>query len=226
MQTKRTLIVIVFALAVGVGGTIGFMGMDGLNVFGWFSAPAPPAPDTEAERRVLAVLAEMRSTGKTYLSVNERTGRILRLLTEAAGAKNVIEIGTSTGYSGLWFCLALQRTSGRLTTFEIDPGRAAMARENFNKAGVGQLVTVVEGDAHEKITQLKEPIDVLFLDADKGGYPDYLNRLLPLVRPGGLIIADNANMSAAYLRAVTNDPALETLFWDAGRDLAITLKKR
>jgi caffeoyl-CoA O-methyltransferase len=226
MRTKRTLIVIALALAAGIGGTIAFLAVHDVNVFGWFSAPAPPAPDTEAERRVLTVLDEMRRTGKTYLSVSEGTGRILRLLTEAAGARNVVEIGTSTGYSGLWFCLALQRTGGRLTTFEIDPGRANTARQNFDKAGVGQLATVVEGDAHEEITRLKEPIDVLFLDADKGGYPDYLNRLLPLVRPGGLIIADNANMSAAYVSAVTTDPALETLFWGPRRDLAITLKKR
>jgi caffeoyl-CoA O-methyltransferase len=226
MRTKRTFIIIAFALAVGIGGAIAFMAVDDVNVFGWFSAPSPPAPGTEAERKVLAILEEMRRTGKTYLSVSEGTGRILRLLTEVAGAKNVVEIGTSTGYSGLWFCLALQKTGGRLTTFEVDPGRAAMARQNFNNAGVGPLVTIVEGDAHEEIARLKEPIDVLFLDADKGGYPDYLSRLLPLIRPGGLIIADNANMSATYIRAVTNDPTLETLFWDRGRDLSITLKKR
>lgn len=226
MWTKRKVLIIVFASALAVVGAVAFMGFHEVNVFAYFSAPAPPSAKTEAEKRVLAVLDEMERTGKTYLSVSERTGRILRLLTEVAGAKNVAEIGTSTGYSGLWFCLALQTTGGRLTTFEIDPGRAAMAREHFKKAGVAQLVTVVEGDAHQNVAQLKEPIDVAFLDADKEGYPDYLNRLLPLVRPGGLIIADNANMSAAYLKAITGDPALETLFWGAGRDLAITLKKR
>jgi caffeoyl-CoA O-methyltransferase len=226
MWTKYKLMMIIFASALAVVGAMAFIVFDDVKVLGYFSAPAPPSANTEVERKVLAVLDEMERTGKTYLSVSERTGRILRLLTEVAGAKHVAEIGTSTGYSGLWFCLALQMTGGRLTTFEIDPGRAAMARENFKKAGVEQLVTVVEGDAHRNLAQLKGPIDVAFLDADKEGYPDYLNRFLPLVRPGGLIIADNANMSPAYLKAITGDPALETLFWAADRNLAITLKKR
>ena len=65
--------------------------------------------------------------GRIYLSVPVSDGRVLRLLTEAVGAKTVVEIGTSTGYSGLWFCLALQKTGGKLTTFEIDSGRAATA---------------------------------------------------------------------------------------------------
>ncbi|MCL5742721.1 MAG: class I SAM-dependent methyltransferase [Acidobacteria bacterium] len=125
---------------------------------------------------------------------------MLRLLTEVAGARAAVEIGTSTGYSGLWLLLALRSTGGRLTTFEIDPGRAAQARKHFAEAGVDQLVTVVEGDAHENVKQLKDPIDVLFLDADKEGYPDYLNRLLPLVRRGGLILADNFYNAKEYGR--------------------------
>jgi caffeoyl-CoA O-methyltransferase len=153
-------------------------------------------------------------------------GRMLRLLTEAAGAKNVVEIGTSTGLSGLWLCLALQKTGGKLTTFEYDAGRAATAREHFKKAGVDPLVTVVEGDAHQTIARLKEPIDVLFIDADKEGYADYLKKLLPLVRPGGLILAHNVDMVADYDRLVTSNPALETLFYMEGGGLGITLKKR
>jgi predicted O-methyltransferase YrrM len=83
--------------------------------------------DTDAEKRILAVLSRMVTSHKTYLSVPIQDGKALRLLTEAKGAKNVVEIGTSTGYSGLWLCLALQRTNGRLTTFEIDHQRASMA---------------------------------------------------------------------------------------------------
>jgi caffeoyl-CoA O-methyltransferase len=194
---------------------------------GAVSAQTRAASHIEQERKVLAVLDEMRRTGKTYLSVGERAGRMLRLMTEATGAKEVIEIGTSTGYSGLWFCLALQTTGGHLTTFEIDPDRAAMAREHFRRAGVDQLVTVVEGDAHQTITRLKDPVDIVFIDADKEGYTDYLNKLLPLVRPGGLILADNMNMAPAYVKAVENHPDLETLYYtEGGVQLGITLKKR
>ena len=185
-----------------------------------------PLANSEVEKKVLAVLDEAQRTGATYMNVPVTDGRMLRLLTEAAGARNVVEIGTSTGLSGLWLCLALQKTGGRLTTFEYDAGRAATARGHFKKAGVDQLVTVVEGDAHQTIARLKEPIDVLFIDADKEGYVDYLKKLLPLVRPGGLILAHNVDMVADYNRLVTSNPALETLFYMEGGGLGITLKKR
>ena len=185
-----------------------------------------PVASGEAEKRVLAALDEAQSAGETYLNVPTSDGRMLRLLTEAAGAKNVVELGTSTGYSGLWLCLALQKTGGRLTTFEYDAGRAALARTHFRKAGVDQLVTVVEGDAHKNIARLTEPIDVVFIDADKEGYLDYLNKLLPLVRPGGLILAHNVDTADEYVRVVTGNPALETLFYMDGGGLGITLKKR
>lgn len=185
-----------------------------------------PLARNAAEKAVLAVLNEAISSGAVWSNVPESDGRLIRLLTESAGAKNVVEIGTSTGYSGLWFCLALLNTGGRLTTFEIDPGRAATAREHFRKAGVERLVTIVQGDAHENIARLKEPIDVLFIDADKDGYADYLNKLLPLVRPGGLILAHNSGMAPDYVRLVTSNPELDTVFDPGGGEMAITLKKR
>ena len=197
-----------------------------------FNQPVPrggaglPLANSEVEKKVLAVLDEAQRTGAMYMNVPVTDGRMLRLLTEAAGARNVVEIGTSTGLSGLWLCLALQKTGGKLTTFEYDAGRAATARGHFKKAGVDQLVTVVEGDAHQTIARLKEPIDVVFIDADKEGYVDYLKKLLPLVRPGGLILAHNVGMVADYNRLVTSNPALETLFYMEGGGLGITLKKR
>ena len=200
-------------------------------VAGWALAGAPrsaPAASREAEGKILSVLEAMRKEGRTYLSVPPEDGRALRLLAETAGAKTVVEIGTSTGYSGLWFCLALQATGGHLTTFEIDPGRAAAARKNFQQAGVESLVTVVEGDAHQKIAALKGPIDVVFIDADKEGYVDYLTKLLPLVRPGGLLLAHNVGMPGVteYLKEVTANPELETIIYREGAGLAVTVKKR
>jgi len=193
---------------------------------GGYSTGSLPIANSEVEKKVLAVLDEARRTGATFQNVPVTDGRMLRLLTEAAGAKNVVEIGTSTGLSGLWLCLALQKTGGKLTTFEYDAGRASTARGHFKKAGVDQIVTLVEGDAHQTIARLKEPIDVLFIDADKEGYVDYLNKLLPLVRPGGLILAHNVDMVGDYDRLVTSNPALETLFYMEGEGLGITLKKR
>jgi caffeoyl-CoA O-methyltransferase len=188
-----------------------------------------PLAKTEAEKRILSVIEEMSKTGATYLSVPVSDGRVLRLLTEAVDAKSVVEIGTSTGFSGLWFSLALQKTGGKLTTFELDAGRAATARKHFQKAGVDSIITVVEGNAHETIKNLKAPVDVVFIDADKEGYVDYLRKLLPLVRPGGLLLAHNVTMAAVaegYVKEVTANPDLETIFFSQGGGLSVTLKKR
>jgi predicted O-methyltransferase YrrM len=187
-----------------------------------------PAAD-EAEKKILDVLDDMnRNQRWGNMNVPEEDGRLLRILTAAEGAKNVVEIGTSNGYSGIWFCLALRKTGGKLTTHEIDGARASAALENFERAGVSDLVTIVEGNAHETVTKLEGPIDVLFIDADKPGYMDYLTKLKGKVRPGGLIIAHNTDMRgqmADYLEAVTTSPDLETIFLNGG-EIGVTLKKR
>jgi caffeoyl-CoA O-methyltransferase len=221
---KRKLMVIGIVLGLSAIGTAVFEDLDEWSPF--HQSPADPVAKNASETKVLTVLDEMQSAGKTYLSVGAVEGRMLRLLTEAADAQSVVEIGTSTGYSGLWLCLALQSTGGKLTTFEIDRDRAELARANFRKAGVEHLVTVVEGDAHQNITRLAGPIDVVFIDADKEGYVDYLNRLLPLVRPGGLILTDNVDDAPEYVRAVSKNAGLETLYYSDGEGLGISLKKR
>ncbi|MCX7016423.1 MAG: class I SAM-dependent methyltransferase [Candidatus Sumerlaeota bacterium] len=194
-----------------------------------FFLSEPMAKD-DAEKKILDVLTALEPQGRRMMNVPREDGRLLRVLTEALGAKQVVEIGTSDGYSGLWFCLALRTTGGKLMTHEIDPQRAALARENFQRAGVGDIATVVEGDAHEKVKDLKGPIDILFLDADKEGYLDYLNKLLPLVRPGGLIIAHNINPRMAdprYVEAITKNPDLESILVNSqATGVGVTLKKR
>ena len=186
----------------------------------------PPLARTEQEKRILATINEAVKAKEMYANVPASDGRMLRLLTESINAKNVIEIGTSTGISGMWFCMALEKTGGRLTTFEMDAARAAMARAHFKKAGVDHIVTLVEGNAHENISRLKDPIDVTFIDAEKEGYVDYFRKLLPLVRAGGLILAHNVNMVPDYMKVVTTDPNLETVLFMEGAGLAVTLKKR
>ena len=184
-----------------------------------------PLAKNDAEAKILGVIEEMARAKKTYLSVPDSDGRWLRLLTEAVGAQHVVEVGTSTGYSGLWFALALQNTGGKLTTFEIDSSRAQTARSHFRQAGVDELITVVWGDAHKRLPEVRGPIDVVFIDADKRGYPHYLELLLPIVRPGGLLLAHNVDMSPEYVDAVTSNPDLETVFYMDGGELGVTLKK-
>lgn len=185
-----------------------------------------PQPKDDTEKHILEVLEEMDRRGGQYQSVPINDGRLLRVLAESLGARHVVELGTSQGYSAIWFCLALRKTGGKLTTYEIDPQRIAEARKNFQRAGVSDLVTLVEGDAHERVKEQKGPIDLVFLDADKEGYLDYFQKLLPLVRPGGLIVAHNINPQQAdprYVQAITSDPNLETLFVQG---MSLTLKKR
>jgi predicted O-methyltransferase YrrM len=189
-----------------------------------------PLARSETERKILDVLDDMHSNQRRgMMNIPVEDGRLLRLLTETMDAQHVVEIGTSNGYSGIWICLALRATGGKLTTYEIDAGRAALARENFKRAGVESMVTLVEGDAHEEVTELEGPIDLLFLDADKRGYVDYLKKLSPQVRPGGLILGHNMvrpEPDPAYLEAITADPALETVFLNMDlAGISVTLKK-
>ncbi len=186
-------------------------------------------PKNDFEKKIMAALAEMR-TGPRFANVATDDGRLLRMLAETIGAKTVVEIGTSTGESGVWFALALRNTGGHLYTHEIDEGRAKVAAENFKKAGVDDLITIVMGDAHETVKQYKDPIDILFLDADKEGYIDYLEKLVPLIRPGGLIIAHNINARMAdprYVQEITTNPQFETFFLlPEGTGVGVTMKKR
>ena len=191
----------------------------------------PPLAADPGEERILKLLGEIAQADTSNLLVPLGDGRLLRMLTESTGAKNVVEIGTNNGYSALWFCLALRKTGGRITTHEINAKNVALAQDNVKKAGVEKLVTIVEGDAHEMVTKLKKPIDILFIDADKPGYADYVKKLLPLVRSGGLILAHNTTNSGRqmpdYFTAVTTDPKLDSIFLgQQSIGIGITLKKR
>lgn len=220
MQRTVTVIGIVFLMALGANcQRRGGKGAAPEN------AQNPPLAKTEAEKRILATMNEVVKANELYANVPVADGTMLRLLTEAVNAKHVVEIGTSTGLSGMWFAMALENTGGKLTTFELDPSRAALARTHFKRAGVDRLVTVIEGDAHKNLASLKGPVDVVFIDAEKEGYVDYLKTMLPLVRPGGLILAHNFEMAPDYVRAVSTNPDLATVFYTQGNQLAVTLKK-
>jgi predicted O-methyltransferase YrrM len=188
---------------------------------------SPALAKDDEEKKILAVIDDINQNQSNAPGriTDTSTARLLRFLVQATNAKNVVEIGTSVGHSALWMLLGLKATDGHLTTFDIDPEAVKRARRNFDNAGVGDRVTIIEGDAHVEVKVLKDPIDLLYLDADKGGYLDYVQKLMPLLRPGGIIAADNFNMTNQDFRdALTKDPNLETLF--LSRDMSVTLKKR
>ncbi len=170
-------------------------------------ACAQPPPDAARVRAVMAELAPRRG-----MAVSPSDGEVLKRLTEEVAAKRVVELGTFRGYSGLWFALALRKTGGRLITYDIDPQTAEIARANFARAGVQDLVTQVVGDAHAELPKLPGPIDLAFIDADKDGYFDYLQKLIPKMRKGGLIVAHNVRYpppDPRFIAAIRSNPRLE-----------------
>jgi predicted O-methyltransferase YrrM len=195
---------------------------------GGVMAAAAPVPKDDAERPILQVLEELDRT--RGMGVPRDDGRLLRMLVESIGAKHVVELGTFRGYSGIWICLGLRTTDGKLTTFEIDEENARTARANFKRAGVDSLVEVIVGDAHKEVVRVTDPVDLVFIDADKEGYLDYLNKLLPVVRPGGLVVAHNIDPGRAdpgFVDAITTNPQLDTIFVTTGSGgISLSMKKR
>jgi len=122
--------------------------------------------------------------------IDGEVGALLRVLASAAGASRILEIGTAIGYSGIWLATALP-PDGMLITMEVDEGRAEQARRNFSRAGLANRVTVIVGDAQLKIAKVSGPFDLVFLDSDKQLYVPLLDRLVSLLRPGGVLVADN-----------------------------------
>ncbi len=149
------------------------------------------APQDEA---LEAAVRESQRAGLPEIQVSPNEGKLLQLLAEVVGARRVLEIGTLGGYSAIHFGRALPE-DGRLISLEIDERHAEVARQNVERAGLSDKVEIRVGDARELLAQLDEngdgPFDLVFIDADKGGYPEYLDWALRLSRPGSLILGDN-----------------------------------
>ncbi len=122
---------------------------------------------------------------------------LLAILVVALQAKAVLELGTATGYSAIYLARALRETGGRLLTLERDPVMAARAAANLARAGVQDRVEVRQGEAQAVLGRLTGPFDLIFLDIDKEGYLPALPHCHRLLRPGGLLVADNVGFAAA-----------------------------
>lgn len=172
-----------------------------------------------------AALRDSRREGLPEINISPNQGRLMQLLATIAGARRILEIGTLGGYSGIHLARALPE-DGTLISLEIDEHHARVARKNFERAGLSGTVEVRVGDAHELLATLVEagegPFDVIFIDADKESYPEYLDASLQLVRPGSLILGDNtirggtvldpkegtARSTREFNRLVAEDPRL------------------
>ena len=178
--------------------------------------------------------------------VDAEVGALLRVLATAAAATRILEIGTAIGYSGIWLAGALP-PAGMLITMEMSEERAGEARENFAKAGLADRTSVIVGDARLKIAKVAGPFDLIFQDGDKKLYEPLLDRLVGLLRPGGLLVTDNVLWNgevvpgfagtptqspedtraiAAYNERLASHPELTTAIVPLRDGVAISVKKR
>ena len=176
--------------------------------------------------------------------IDTAVGRFLEAIVLATGARQILEIGTANGYSALWLARSLP-ADGQLLSIEIDPGRAAIARGHFEEAGLASRVNVMVGDAARMPYKVAGPFDLIFNDGDKRHYGPLLDRLVALLRPGGVLITDNVLWDgevvpglvappvravdetaaiAAYNERLAADPRLVTSFLPVRDGLAMSVK--
>jgi len=165
-----------------------------------------------ADPVLAAALEASTAAGLPSIQVSPPQGRLLELLARLQGARSILEIGTLGGYSTICLARALP-PGGRLVTLELEPRHAAVARENLARAGLGGVVELRLGPAADTLAQLAAegagPFDLVFIDADKAGYPDYLAASLRLARRGSVILADNVVRHGAVADPACADPAVQ-----------------
>ena len=157
------------------------------------------APQDEA---LEAAVRESRRAGLPEIQVSPNEAKLLQLLAEMVGAGRILEVGTLGGYSAIHFGRALPE-DGTLVSLEIDERHAEVARKNVERAGLSGKVEIRVGDARELLARIAEsgegPFDIVFIDADKEGYPEYLEWAMRLTRPGSLILGDNTVRGGSIL---------------------------
>ncbi len=168
-------------------------------------AASHTSASSEALQRVAA--STRRWSTQAELMVDEAEGQLLRLLVALTGARRIIEIGTFSGYSALAMAEALP-AGGHIDTLELSPEHAAKAREHIEAVGATERISVHVGIALDSLEKLEGPYDMAFIDADKSAYATYFELLLPRMRSGGLIVADNVLRHGRVLDARTDDPSV------------------
>ena len=177
-------------------------------------------------------LASLEETQKSFWNISRVTGEFLYNLIKTSGSKNVVEVGTSNGYSGIWIGKALKITGGHLKTIEFWEKRFSIARENFNKCGVGDVIEIVQGSACDVLRDFPKDykIDFAFVDANKKEYIDYFNLIHPHLNVGGFIACDNVlsheEKCKPFVDAINNHPDYENVVLNLPAGLSLGRKIR
>ena len=165
---------------------------------------------------------------RRMLNITRDTGRLLWVLIGATRATRILEVGTSNAFSTIWLADAARTAGGRVTTLELNPDKVALARANLATAGLAGFVDIIEGKAADTLAALPGPFDLVFLDADRPSYLTYLELVVPKLRAGGLLVADNVTSHASelqdYLARVKSHPQLFSVTVPIGNGEEIALK--
>ncbi len=173
------------------------------------------------------------NSGKWHdMNIPAVDGQLLYNLIIKGNYKSALEIGTSTGHSGIWIAWALSKTGGKLITIDIDKGRHNIAVENFKKAGLSEYIDARLADAHTLVKELKGPFDFVFSDADKGWYKNYFLDVDPKLIVGGCFTAHNIsppgrgyNGQKVFLDYVMSLKNYETTVNTSGGGVSISYKR-
>ena len=177
------------------------------------------------------ILATIRAKDSGQLAVSEEDGRFLRLLVASNRTKRALEIGGASGYSAIWIGMGLRDTGGSLVTIEYDGARAKELADNVRRAGLGDVVHVVSGDAFKEIEKLSGSFDFVFLDAWKKDYKRFFELVYPRLNKGGLFVAHNVvnkkSEMGDFLDAIWKHPSLwTTIVSPSDEGMSVSLKRQ
>ncbi|AFT72600.1 O-methyltransferase family protein [Alloalcanivorax dieselolei B5] len=184
---------------------------------------------TELEQRGEDNDARVSERRRKYLNITRDTGEFLAVLVKAIRAERVLEIGTSNGYSTLWLASSLS-DGGRVTTVECDDDKVGEAKANFERAGLADRIEQIKGDAVTYLQGNTATFDLVFLDADRSQYLDMADPIIDAVKPGGVLVCDNALSHAAemadFITCLQGRPQFTTCLVPVGKGEFVAHKSR
>jgi caffeoyl-CoA O-methyltransferase len=195
------------------------------------TAGAQQKPSGALTPPIESILKSIRAADKGQLAVSEEDGRFLRVLVATRGAKSILEIGGASGYSGIWLGLGARESGGKVVSIEFDAPRAKEAAQNIARAGLTDVVRVIQGDAFKEIPKLQGTFDFVFLDAWKPDYQKFFEMVFPRMTPGAVFTAHNVvnkkDGMEPFLKTIHTHPQLFTSIVSPGSEgMSISVKLR
>ena len=181
------------------------------------------------ETKLQSILQQLEETSEDFWNISHQTGNFISMLIKVMKAQNVLELGTSNGYSGLWIADALKSTGGHLTTIEFWEKRQCLARKYMAECGLSDYVTFKIGQAYDVIkNEIHEEFDLVFIDANKQEYLSFFEAVHPLLKKGGVILADNITSHAKkvqpFVEAISNHEEYQVQIFDLPDGLLMAYK--